>query len=141
MSTRANSVSAYKETSIRTASGGKIVVMLYDEAIKQLDHAVDLMESQTRQLDLVNNAILKAQDVLTELMVSLDFEQGGDIAANLFRLYRYFNEQLIEANVQKQPEPVRVVRRHLSEIRSAWAQILTKAQVEGSASRGVNIAG
>lgn len=141
MSSRANPVSAYKETSIRTASGGKIVVMLYDEAIKQLDQAVSLLESETRQLDQVNNAILKAQDILTELMVSLDFEAGGEIAANLFRLYRYFNEQLIDGNVNKDTKPLRSVRTLMSELRSAWAQILGKTQVEGSASRGVNIAG
>jgi flagellar secretion chaperone FliS len=141
MSSRANPVSAYKETSIRTASGGKIVVMLYDEAIKQLERATDLMDSQTRQLDLVNNAILKAQDILTELMVSLDFENGGDIATNLFRLYRYFSEQLIEANVQKEPEPIRHVCNHLVELRNAWAQIMNKAQVQGGPTRGVNIAG
>ena len=46
-----NPVSAYKETSVRTASGGKIIVMLYDEAVKQLDTAADLLKSSSKQLD------------------------------------------------------------------------------------------
>ncbi|MEE8441491.1 MAG: flagellar export chaperone FliS [Spirochaetia bacterium] len=141
MSTRANPVSAYKETSVRTASGGKIVVMLYDEAIKQLDLAVALLETDTKELDRVSNAILKAQDIITELMVSLDFEKGGEIAPKLFGLYRFFNDQLMEANIRKEASPLRSVRLFLGELREAWAQILGKTQVQGGATTGVNIAG
>jgi flagellar protein FliS len=141
MSTRGNPVSAYKETSVRTASGGKIVIMLYDEAIKQLDSAAELLESETKELDRVNNAILKAQDIVTELMVSLDFDKGGEIAPKLFGLYRYFNDQLMEANVKKDAAPLRVVRGFLNELRDAWSQILGKTQVQGSIGSGVNIAG
>lgn len=141
MSTRGNPVSAYRETSVRTASGGKIIVMLYDEAVKQLDTAVTLLDEDTRELDRVNNAILKAQDIITELMVSLDFDKGGDIAPKLFGLYRFFNDQLMEANIKKDPEPLRTVRGFLSELRDAWAQILGKTQVQGGVTSGVNIAG
>jgi len=141
MSTRANPVSAYKETSVRTASGGKIVVMLYDEAIKQLDSAITLLETDTKELDRVNNAILKAQDIITELMVSLDFDKGGDIAPKLFGLYRFFNDQLMEANVQKDAAPLRSVRHFLNELRDAWAQILGKVPVQSGTTTGINIAG
>ena len=141
MSTRANPVSAYRETAVRTASGGKIIVMLYDEAIKQLDSAITLLETNTKELDRVNNAILKAQDIITELMVSLDFEKGGDIAPKLFGLYRFFNDQLMEANIQKDASPLRSVRLFLGELREAWAQILGKTHVQGSIATGVNIAG
>ena len=141
MSTRANPVSAYKETSVRTASGGKIVVMLYDEAIKQLDSAITLLETDTKELDRVNNAILKAQDIITELMVSLDFDKGGDIAPKLFGLYRFFNDQLMEANVQKDAAPLRSVRHFLNELRDAWVQILGKVPVQTGTTTGINIAG
>jgi flagellar protein FliS len=141
MSTRGNPVSAYRETSVRTASGGKIIVMLYDEAVKQLDTAVALLDADTKELDRVNNAILKTQDIITELMVSLDFDKGGDIAPKLFGLYRFFNEQLMEANVKKDAEPLRAVRGFLSDLRDAWYQILGKTHVQGTVSSGVNIAG
>lgn len=141
MSARANPVSAYRETAVRTASGGKIVVMLYDEAIKQLDSAVDLLERQTRALDQISNRILKAQDIITELMVSLDFEKGGEIAPKLFGLYRYFNDRLMEANINKDAEPIKAIRGLMSELRDAWARIVGKTQIEGRASGGLNIAG
>lgn len=141
MSTRANPVSAYKETAVRTASGGKIVVMLHDEAIKQLDSAIALLEVDTKELDRVSNAILKAQDIITELMVSLDFDKGGEIAPKLFGLYRFFNDQLMEANIQKEASPLQSVRNFLEELRDSWVQILGKTQVQGSTVTGVNIAG
>lgn len=141
MSYGANSVSAYKETSVRTASGGKMVLMLYDAAIRQIDTAVGHLESGTKQLDLINNSVLKAQDIITELMVSLDFEKGGEIAPKLFGLYRFFNEQLMEGNVRKEAEPLRAVSSMMRELRGAWAQIANTAGVEGRQSNGVNIAG
>jgi len=140
MSTRGNPVSAYRETSVRTASGGKIIVMLYEEAIKQLDIAVALLKSGTKELDRVNNAILKAQDIITELMVSLDFEKGGEIAPKLFGLYRFFNDELMKANINKDAAPARSVRDLMSELLDAWTQILGKTNVQGSTT-GVNIAG
>jgi flagellar protein FliS len=79
-----NSVHAYRETRVKTASQGRIIVMLYDEALRQIDEAVGLLDTGTKQLDRVNNSVVKAQDIITELMVSLDMEQGGDIARNLF---------------------------------------------------------
>jgi len=141
MSLKANRVSAYKETSVRTASGGKMILMLYDAAIVQLDTAVGHLESGTKQLDLVNASILKAQDIITELTVSLDFDQGGEIAPKLFGLYRFFNEQLMEANLQKDPEPLRSVRTMMNELRGAWAQIVTTTNVQSRSATGVNIAG
>lgn len=130
---------AYKETNIRTASQGKLIVMLYEEAIRQLDLAIQELERKTRKLDLVHNAIVKAQDIVTELMVSLDFEKGGDIARNLLGLYLFFNRQLLEANVRKDSTMLKDVRKLLLELKDAWAQV-AHVQVEEPRS-GINIAG
>ncbi len=141
MSFRANSVSAYKETSVRTASGGKMIVMLYDEALRQIERAVKAIDEESRKYDEINNAILKAQDIITELMVSLDFEKGGDIAPSLFGLYRYFNDQLMEGNLNKDTRPLRSVQTMLTDLRSAWAQIINTTRVEGRGQGGLNVAG
>jgi len=101
------------------------------------------MEKGTDGLDSVSNALLKAQDLVTELMVSLDFERGGEIAQGLFSLYMYFNQQLVDANVKKSAEPLVSIRTMLSELRAAWDQIAGKAVPpdDGAAKTGVNIAG
>ena len=137
-----NPLNAYKETNIRTASGGKLIVMLYDEALKQIDFAVEQLNQKAKRLDKVNIALLKAQDIITELMASLDFEKGGDIAKNLFSLYMFFNQQLIDTNIKKDPEPAQNVRKLLAELRDVWVDIIKKGVQGGSqASNGVNIAG
>ncbi len=140
---RYNGVNAYKTTSIKTAGSGRLIIMLYDEAIRQLEYAIKLLGEENRKYDAVNGAILRAQDMITELMVSLDFEKGGEIASGLFSLYSFFNRELMEANLEKAPEKLELVRKHLSELRGVWDQIVSgsSSQSKGSASGGVNIAG
>ena len=118
--------------------------MLYDEAIRHIDIAIDLLEKGDKRLDKVNNAIIKAQDMVTELMVSLDFDKGGDIATNLNNLYFYFNQQLMEANIRKESDVLKPVRVMIADLREAWHSISSQAaQMEDHTQsyRGVNIAG
>jgi flagellar protein FliS len=141
-----NALSAYRETRIRTASQGQLVVMLYDEAIKQLDLALDIIGSTTEvpgRIEKTNKAVLKAQEIITELMASLDFDSGGEIAQNLFSLYNWFNRELLQANIAKDAQRLRAVRTMLDELRSAWQEIVsrTSAEAAGRPSAGVNIAG
>ncbi len=136
-----NRLNAYKETHIKTASGGKLIILIYDEAVRQLDYAIEILESGTPRLDSVSNAIIKTQDLITELMVSLDFEKGGEIAGNLFSLYMFFNKQLMEANVKKDAGILKRIHTYVSDLRDAWHQVVTKTPVKGKASGGINIAG
>ncbi len=136
-----NPLKAYKETNIRTASQGKLIVMLYDEAIRQLTLAIQELGKQSRKLDIVHNAVVKAQDVITELTASLDFEKGGEIAKNLLGLYLFFNRQLMEANVRKDAKPMEDVRKLLEELREAWIQVAHVQVEEPTPRSGINLAG
>ena len=137
-----NPLNMYRETSIKTAGQGKLIVLLYDEAIKNLDKAITILESEIRHYDKANNAIIKAQDIITELSASLDFEKGKDIASNLFSLYVYFNRQLMSANLDKDSQPLKPVRNMLFELRTAWKQIEnTKETPSDKGTVGVDIAG
>lgn len=138
-----NPLNAYRETNIKTASQGKLVLMLYDEAVRQMSIAVGELSSGSPKLDLVNNSIIKAQDIITELMVSLDFEKGGDIAKNLYSLYVFYNRQLMDANVKKDPTIVTPILDMMNDLKQTWEQVFQKAGHNGSerAAGGVNIAG
>ncbi len=138
---KANPLNAYRQTRVKTASQGRLIVMLYDEGVRQLDIAIEELSSDAPRLDLINNAIIKTQDVVTELMVSLDFEKGGDIAQNLFSLYTFFNQKLIEANLEKDPAILKDIRGLMKELRDAWAAIEKKGAAGGVADGGVNLAG
>jgi flagellar protein FliS len=111
----------YKETQISTANQGKLIVMLYDGAIRFLNIALENIEP--KKYDLVNNNILKTQDIITELIVSLNMAEGGEISNNLFNLYIYFKKRLLEANIKKDPEIIRHVIKLLKDLREAWDKI------------------
>lgn len=139
-----NPLNAYKETHIKTASPGKLIVLLYEEALRHLDAAEKLLEKDEGQLDQVNNSILRAQDMITELMVSLDFEKGTDIAANLFSLYMFFNQQLTQANIKKDIKPISHVKNLMGDLCDAWKQAVInigQEPTQESNGSGVNIAG
>jgi flagellar protein FliS len=137
-----NRLNAYRQTSVKTASQGRLIVMLYDEAIKQMDIATGFLANDKKQVDKIHNAISKTQDIITELMASLDFEKGGDISQNLYNLYMFFNRQLVQANINKEIQPVQDVRKFMSELREAWVAIEgTVVNQNANMNSGVNIAG
>ncbi len=140
---RTDQLKSYRETQIKTANQGKLIVMLYDGAIKFLNLALDSMHETSKHYDEISNNIIKAQDIVTELMVSLDFEKGGEISKNLFSLYVFMNRQLLEANIQKNNKPINEVKALLLELRSAWTEVSERRDLESRTgqSSGVNIAG
>ncbi len=119
-----NPYDQYKRTEINTANQGKLIVMLYDGAIKFLNIAVENMDPRT--YDVVNTNIIKAQDIITELLLSLNMNEGGEIAKNLTSLYVYFKKRLLEANIQKSAEVIKEVLVLLKELRDAWDKISAK---------------
>jgi flagellar protein FliS len=143
-----NALSTYKETKVKTAGQGQLIIMLYDEAVKQLTRAIELMESNTQKKDpgkieQISKAVMKTEEINTELMVSLDFERGGEISKNLFSLYSWFNRELLEANIAQDTNRIKTVRDMLADLRGTWSQIVTK-QPGDSGNRenaGINIAG
>jgi len=144
MGYNANPVDAYRQTRVKTANQGQIVVMLYDEALRQIDVAKTALESQTRQLDRIHNAVCKAQDIFTELMTSLDFENGGELSENLFNLYMYFNNQLMEANVNKDVSYLEQIRPLVVSLRDAWHEAAKNSgdmSGGGGPRQGLNISG
>lgn len=121
----------YKDTQIQTADQGKLILMLYDGAIRFLNIAIDNMDF--RKYDIVNNNIIKAQDIITELMLSLNMDQGGEIAKNLFNIYAYMKKRLLEGNIRKDPAILQEVVKHLTTLRSAWEEAIKKAPVKTAA--------
>ncbi|MDC7227948.1 MAG: flagellar export chaperone FliS [Spirochaetales bacterium] len=137
-----NPLNAYRETNIKTASQGKLIIMLYEEAVRQMQIAATELGKEQTRLDTVNNAIIKAQDIITELMVSLDFDKGGEIAKNLYSLYVFFNQQLMQANVQKNAELIIPILDMVKDLKDAWAQVFAKVgNTPNGVPGGVNIAG
>lgn len=126
-----NAYSAYRETGVRTASQGKLVVMLYDEVVRQLNFALSyLMENdkvETQHIEQFSKHILKAQEIITELMVGLDMEAGGDISKNLMSLYIYFNQELLDISISHSRGKTMFIYDMVQKLRDAWAEASASA--------------
>ena len=119
----------YRANAVLTASPGQLVLMLYDGALKALAIAqagFERPEDDFRRYEIINDQIIKAQAIISELQSGLNFEVGGEFARTMHRLYDYHNRRLLEANLRKQVEPVIEVERLVRELRDAWAEMLCK---------------
>ena len=65
---------------------------------------------------------MKAQEIITELMVSLDMSSGEEIAQNLLSLYVFFNKELMNANMTLNKEKIKSVCQMMSDLRDSWVQ-------------------
>ena len=128
MSTYSNYQNAYKKASVNTLDQNKLIIMLYDGAIKNANFAVQYMESG--EIEKVHDSLIKTKNIVTELLATLNMDQGGEIAKNLKSLYSYMFSQLVEANMEKKSEPVLAVIDLLKELRGAWIQIREKKKPE-----------
>lgn len=121
--------SAYQNTDIETADRGKLVIMVYDHCIRWCKAAREAILAG--KIEDRTKAIFRVQDGLTELMCSLDFEKGGEIAQNLYNLYDFYTRHLTQANLQQSEEHVRQVQVWLEDLREAWVECFDKLRRQG----------
>lgn len=112
---------AYRNNQVTTAPQKKLIIMLYEGAIKNLKLAKLAMEE--KQIEKINEYLIKAQNIIMELMTTLNFEVGGEVAKNLHQLYDYMYWKLIRANIDKDVDSINEVENYMEELRDAWAQI------------------
>ena len=121
----------YQQTQIQTASPEKILIMLYDVAIQFLNKALKYM--QENNIQETHNNIIAAQRIITEFMNTLDVEAGGDVCKNLYSLYEYLHYRLVQANINKNPDMIEEVLRHLKDLKSTWEEAIRIANKEKEA--------
>ncbi len=111
----------YEENTVNTASPVKLVVLLYDGAIRFLKLAERAFAEGDRALARMH--IGKAEKIVLELLGSLNFEDGGEIAENLFALYRFVLRECARMNGENYEEVLPGVIRILSGLRDAWKEL------------------
>jgi flagellar secretion chaperone FliS len=109
---------AYKKAAVSTVDQRRLIVMLYDGAIKFLTLAVDKMKKGDAYESHRN--LIRGKSIIAELLASLNMDAGGEIARNLQRLYTYMFNELIEANLNNDAERVAVVIGLLKDLRVGW---------------------
>lgn len=114
----------YNEVQIKTANKGQLIVLLYQGALRNMRKA--LLQLEEKDMEGKGNSLIKAQDIILELMCALDqsmLEEGNELAANLQRLYLYCYRQLVQANLKMAPKPIEEVIELLANLLEAWEQV------------------
>lgn len=116
-----NPYAQYRQNSIETASPTRLVVMLYDGAIRFLTQALAAMEAKQHAQQSV--LIGKAQNIIAHLHDTLDADTGSAFASSLTGIYTALLRTLTQANIENQPKPVENALEILRELRETWAEV------------------
>jgi flagellar protein FliS len=121
---------AYRRVEVETATPEKLVVMLYNGAIRHVEDAKRTIA--LNDVRRTHDHLIRAQEIVTELRGALNFA-AGDVAQNLDRIYDYVHRLLIQANLKKDAAPLDECLGHLRELRDAWDEIAARPQAGDSA--------
>ena len=112
---------AYQDVAISTQNSRRLIVLLYDGAIKFLKLSIKAINDG--DMETKGLYINKAQAIIDELNTVLDMDAGKDIAANLRRLYFFMTRHLFTANIEKNPQKINDVIALLEELNQGWKAI------------------
>ena len=124
----------YTNVHVSTVDRGRLLLMLYDGCIKFLKHAKAGLES--KDIPKFARFLSKAQAIISELMLTLDFEKGGDVAKDLDRLYDFMLFYLTEANLEKNVQKIEKVIELVEVIAGAYREVIEgEAKNQAAAAR------
>ncbi len=125
-----NQYQKYKQTQVVSASREKLLLMMYEGAIKFTKMAI----KATEEKNIVErcNTIGRVYDIVTELNNTLDHKVGGDIAKNLEQLYMYITDQLTQANLKSEVEPLKNSLKILETLYEGWVSAVEKMKKDES---------
>ncbi len=118
----------YKKSQIETADQLTLILMLYDRAILLLDKAKK--EISEKKLEEKHHSLIKARDIVFELLQALDHDKGGEIAASLLDLYDFVIREIMDADANLNTKAIDNAKRILSELRESWKDIKTNQDKE-----------
>ncbi len=116
----------YQRTAVESAAPQKLIVMLFEEAVRSLHQAATAMAQ--RQYEQQNIFITHAQQILTELTCALDDDIDAGFCGNLRLLYAWLHTQLTAANIEDDTEKLSRVTAIVEDLRSAWTEAETQCR-------------
>lgn len=119
----------YLRDEIQNASPQKLIILLYDGAIKALEDSKSLIED--KDPFQFTQKITKAQSIIAELIGALKVDLFPELVINLSKLYEYMYQQLVKANLEKSSEKIDQVIELMRGLRESWSTAIEKAEEEG----------
>lgn len=108
----------YLKTQVETASKEQLVVMLFDGIIRFTEQARKAIEEKA--IEASHNALMRAQAIVMELIVTVDKDKGGDVAKNLMALHAYSFNCLVQCNLHKDVSKIDEVQKIYRNLREGW---------------------
>jgi flagellar protein FliS len=125
MRSLANPYEQYRQQNVMVAHPVELIIMLYDGCIKQLKLAG--MAIKDDDLQQANGALQKAQDIISELIMSLDFHYP--LAKELMNIYDFLINSIVEINISKNKESIEPLVEILGELKKAWTHVLKESKL------------
>ncbi|OWR27597.1 flagellar export chaperone FliS [Saccharibacillus sp. O23] len=119
----------YQQAQAQTASKSKLLIMLYDGAIRFVKAGIEGIEE--RNYEKANNNLCKAQAIIHELISSLNFDYP--ISKELLTMYEYMLHCLIESNIRKNKEKAEEALEYIVDLRETWMQVTKMPGAVGEA--------
>ncbi|TRM10230.1 flagellar export chaperone FliS [Lentibacillus cibarius] len=110
----------YQNNSVNTATSGELTLKLYNGCIKFIKQAMQDLEN--KNYEAKNTNIKKSQNIIHELMVTLDM--NIDISRQIMPLYEYIQYQLKEANIKNDSQALEEALNYVVEFRDTWKEVL-----------------
>lgn len=112
---------AEREAAAESGDAHMLIATLLDELLRRMNRYVETFDGTASEAQ--NEHFARSLSILHSLQDSLDFENGGEIAENLFRIYEYSRQQILMSLRSKDTEGVGSAIKYLTEINDAWKQI------------------
>jgi len=128
MAATSSAYGQYRQVQINTASPGKLILLLYQGAIKAMKQATDLIDR--KDYEGKGNSLIKAQDIIMELNLALDMNHG-EIPHSLRQLYLYIYKRLVDANLKVDKEPINECVGIMERLYEAWESAVEETDGNG----------
>ena len=116
----------YRHNEIATSSQGKLIIMMYEGAVKFVNLAIEGVDN--KDLSKKGMYINKAHDIINELSLALDMEKGGEVSQKLETLYQFVLHQLTLANIKSDRKALESILNVLNPLLEAWTELLAKSK-------------
>ncbi len=111
----------YTEVKIRTAGPGERVVLLYSAIVKHLNLAMRAFElPRADGCEAIHANLALAGQIVVELRLALDHQQNAELAQTLENLYVYWEREISDANVNKDPTGLPQILQMVDSLRDTW---------------------
>jgi flagellar secretion chaperone FliS len=115
---------AYQQNSVQTASPGELTLMLYNGCIKFIKFAQQAIDK--KDIEAKNTNIQKAQNIMRELMITLDPEVS--ITNEIMPLYDFINQQLFQANTNNDEQALSTALKFVTDFRDTWKEVVKQTR-------------